>query len=246
MSQPHRGLSHVVTLCVVAVVGVACSACGGGGPPAASPPTTGAFGQVTSAETPTTTKSGAIAPPATPIGTATYQDRDGDTVTLTLTSTPPVLGNQVPADVGRACTGGDMQLDRSYFQEVQGTVTVTSSLDWRMTIPFLGTQSPTTQTETTLNNNVVEMLPTGPTCSLGVNTGRAFSFAGQPHVAYRFAVWMVFPNAVTPDQPTGDPAILGRSWYWPPINGYTPLSATGPGVSSCGFAPSGQADTCNT
>jgi hypothetical protein len=174
--------------------------------------------------------------------TAHYSDVGGDTATITLSSQPVVQPGQVPNDIAQACLenvpGNDqLMLNQTLFREVDGSLTLTSGRPAQARIQFGGSSfgnSPRGQT-------VVLVTPNGPVCS--GSTALTWSTVLPSH-AVHFAIWLIYPNVLTPSEPNGDQSVISAAaWSTPTVfladSRATIRSVTGAGLTEALFFPAG-------
>jgi hypothetical protein len=182
--------------------------------------------------------------PTTAEPTVHFSNATGDTASVTLHSQPLVQPGQVPNDIAQACLADDnaahgaLNLNETLFREVDGALTITSKRAIEAGIQFGLSRPGNSPREQT----VVEVTSTGPVCS--ASTALTWNIV-PPGQAVHFAIWLIYPNVLTPSHPNGDQAAIdGAAWSTPTVflthSKATIRFVTGAGLTDALFFPAGQ------
>jgi len=150
----------------------------------------------------------------------------------------------VPNDVAQACVADDntgnggLVLDQTLFREVDGALTLTSKRPTEAGLEFGQSNVGGAAREQT----VVQVTSSGPVCSSSTTLTWSTVSPGQ---AEHFSMWLIYPNVLTPSQPSGDQtAIDAAAWNTPTVflagSKATIRSVTGAGLTDALFFPAGR------
>jgi hypothetical protein len=179
----------------------------------------------------------------TGLPTAHYANGAGDTASVTLFSQPLVEPGQVANPIAQACLANDNTanaelLNRALFREVDLALTLTSRRPAEAGIQFGRSSfrnSPFEQTFVQVTSDGAAL------CSGAPFTGTTVS----PGQTVHFTIWLIYPNVLSPSQPSGDQTeIDAAAWSTPTVflagAQATIRSVTGAGLTDALFFPAGQ------